>query len=282
MPFTSQGLTDLYQRRKWSAEPEETGGHVISALWKAISPETKRVFDKYMGGQYEGAGFQDVAADFLPEDPSAAMAQPNALGMTKLVRIPGEDYGLSANAYSIKSIHDKTKQLLGELIFEREPGQAAVFHSLESETPRGTAEMLAKFRKLMGPKMDDVRVPGPIAAESVPAFQSWIDRGRLNEWPNLRDRFQQAIDNTKQQLPEYIPQRGTLANDRAAYGSYKPRIGNRNYPEQSPEFDPKIWRNWSLDDDLPISSPKIPGVNAPSSWTQSEPPMNSYEFWETR
>jgi hypothetical protein len=82
MPLTSDALTNLYKRRQESPdpEPENQGGHVLSFLWNAISPETKRVFDKYMGGQYEGAGYQDVAADFLPENPYA-VAQPNALGI---------------------------------------------------------------------------------------------------------------------------------------------------------------------------------------------------------
>jgi hypothetical protein len=134
----------------------------------------------------------------MPENPWTA-AQPNALAMTKLVGAPG------ANR-TIQAFHDKTGEYLGSLGYKDFPGKGAVFQSIQSESPRGTAELLGRFRDEMGPLMNEVKVPGPIKAQSVPAFESWVNRGRLDQWPDLKKRFSNLLDDTRNQWGESIPE----------------------------------------------------------------------------
>lgn len=132
------------------------------------------------------------------------------LGWTKIVGAPG---GLR----TIQSFKKGTHDLIGQLGYRDFPGQGAAFGSIAGRTPRGTAEVLQRFTEEMGPLMDNVKVPGPIKAQSVPAFQSWIDKGRLDQWPNLKERFQNVINQTKDIYGSSIPE-NTYAWNKGKWG----------------------------------------------------------------
>jgi hypothetical protein len=121
------------------------------------------------------------------------------MGFTKIV-------GPAGGSRLIQAFHDKTGQLLGSLGYKDFPGKGAVFQSIESQSPRGTAELLGRFRDEMGPLMNDVKVPGPIKAQSVPAFESWVNRGRLDPWPDLKQRFSNLLEDTRNNWADVIPE----------------------------------------------------------------------------
>ena len=160
----------------------------VNPLWGSVSgwgssPEEKQQLASQMN---EGMDNRAMSLGMTP-------------GMTKIIGAPG-------GARTIKSFHDKTGDYLGSLGYKDVPGRGAIFQSIESKSPRGTAELLGRFRDEMGPLMDAVKVPGPLKPQSIPAFESWVNRGRLDQWPNLKQNFQGAIDQARSSYPELIPQ----------------------------------------------------------------------------
>ena len=191
------------------APQRQEGGHIISAIAKLLG--LGGALEGNWAGQAEGtqspmygrkwgeAPIADILGNIdLPL--KGAMSLPLAAGFTKLQR------GSGGWGNQIAAFHDKTNKWLGNLFFHHPPGEAPIFDSIQSSSPRGTAELLKRFVEEIGPEMNNVQVPGPIKAQSVPAFQSWIDRGRLEPWPKLKANLQEQLDWTRSQLPENIPQ----------------------------------------------------------------------------
>jgi hypothetical protein len=121
------------------------------------------------------------------------------VGMTKILGAPG-------GSRTIQAFHDRTGQALGSLGYRDVPGKGAIFQSIESQSPRGTAELLGRFRDEMGPLMNEVKVPGPIKAQSVPAFEAMLNRGRLNEYPDLAKRLRSVLDESRANYGDLIPE----------------------------------------------------------------------------
>lgn len=132
------------------------------------------------------------------------------IAMTKII-------GEAGGPRTIKAFHDKTGEYLGSLGYKDAPGRGAIFQSIESKSPRGTAELLGRFRDEMGPLMDNVKVPGPLKPQSIPAFESWVNRGRLDQWPNLKANFQNVIDQTKSKYGDLIPENTYQWNQQNLY-----------------------------------------------------------------
>lgn len=121
-------------------------------------------------------------------------------GMTKVLGQPG-------GMRMIKSYNDKIGKYLGEMAYQDVPGKGAIVKSIKTESPRGTAEIFNRFAEEMGPYMDNVRIGTPIMPQATPFFQRTIDRGRLDQWPNLKDRLQSSIEQTVRDRYELIPDR---------------------------------------------------------------------------
>jgi hypothetical protein len=133
-----------------------------------------------MGGQYENTGWQDVAADFLPENPSAA-----AIGAVKPMRsTPGVEYvrDLITNPFTGKpaggSINAMSgNKLLGQLDFTGSDAGGFGLQNLMSYT-KGSgvgSGMIDEALDLARQHGMPARLGTPLAPASKPFWQKIAD-----------------------------------------------------------------------------------------------------------
>lgn len=188
--------------------------------------------------EFQGWGPQGWAAQAGWQNEQLEANPMGVAGMTKIL-------GPAGGNRLIQSFHDKTGQLLGSLGYKDFPGKGAVFQSIQSESPRGTAELLGRFRDEMGPLMNDVKIGTTVMPQAAPHFQTWVNRGRLDQWPDLKNRLQEAVNQSRQQ---FEPQgwANPLGPDTAIRRAYVQRPAPKPQPgTYLPELsDKQIKKEW--------------------------------------
>lgn len=206
---------ELYENEPGLAPVRQEGGHVIGAIAKFLglgpalegnwSGQAEGTQSPMYGRKWGEAPIADILGNIDLPAKGAMAALPAIAGFTQIT-------GRKGGQRIINAFHDKTKALLGSLGYEDLPNMP-IFQFLQSEKPRATHEMLNTFVNEMGPRMNNVRVQPPIVPEAVPSFESWVKRGRLDQWPDLKRNLQSVLDETKLTRPMEIPS-NTYANQK--------------------------------------------------------------------